>query len=463
MRRTAVTAVFLSLGLALTACGSRVDPAGTGGSAPAAASCVDTSGSSVKIGFLNSRSGTMAISENTVYNSLKMATDEINAAGGVLGKQLDRRRRGRRLGADRVRREGPEADPQRLRRRGVRRLDLVVAQGDAAGLRGQQRAAVLPGPVRGPGVVAEHLLHGRDDQPADRARRWTTSRRRAPRASSWSAATTSSRGPPTRSSRRRRRRTAWRSRARSTPRWATPTSPPSSPRSRAPDADAVFNTLNGDSNVAFFKEYKNAGLTADAHAGRLSVSIAEEEVGGIGIDNIVGQPVAWNYYQTIDSPGEQEVRRGFKTKSTAANKRHVATRWRPPTPRSTSGRAWSRRPTRSTVPDVQAAAGGVTLRRARGHGHGQRRQPPHRQDRAASARSAQDGLIYTDWSSGKPIEPDPYLEDLRLGRSRPVPRRADSRTGAVRPASRHVRRPARRASRTGGVAWESWSPRCSTG
>jgi len=30
----------------------------------------------------------MAISENTVYNSLKMASDEINAAGGVLGKQL---------------------------------------------------------------------------------------------------------------------------------------------------------------------------------------------------------------------------------------------------------------------------------------------------------------------------------------------------------------------------------------
>ena len=65
MRRTAVTAVFLSLGLALTACGSRTDAAG-GGAAPAAASCVDTSGSSVKIGFLNSRSGTMAISEVTV-------------------------------------------------------------------------------------------------------------------------------------------------------------------------------------------------------------------------------------------------------------------------------------------------------------------------------------------------------------------------------------------------------------
>ena len=36
-------------------------------------------------------------------------------------------------------------------------------------------------------------------------------------------------------------------------------------------ADAVFNTLNGDSNVAFFKEYKNVGLSADTLPGRLGV------------------------------------------------------------------------------------------------------------------------------------------------------------------------------------------------
>ncbi|MGH3612735.1 MAG: transporter substrate-binding protein, partial [Pseudonocardia sp.] len=81
-----MTAVFLSLGLALTACGSRVDSGAATGPAPA--SCVDTSGSEMKIGFLNSRSGTMAISENTVFDSLQLAADKINGAGGVLGKQL---------------------------------------------------------------------------------------------------------------------------------------------------------------------------------------------------------------------------------------------------------------------------------------------------------------------------------------------------------------------------------------
>ena len=168
-RRTVVAAAFLSAGLALSGCGATVDQAGSSGGGAPAESCVDTSGPEVKIGFLNSRSGTMAISENTVYNSLKMAADQINAAGGVLGKQLT------------VVAEDGASEPtvfaekaeklirERLRSRGVRRLDLVLAQGHAAGLRGQRRAAVLPGAVRGPGVVEEHLLHRRHHQPADRA------------------------------------------------------------------------------------------------------------------------------------------------------------------------------------------------------------------------------------------------------------------------------------------------------
>lgn len=65
--------------------------------------------------------------------------------------------------------------------------------------------------------------------------------------------------------------------------------------------DVIFNTLNGDSNVAFFKQFTDAGYTAETLP-VLSVSIAEEEVGGIGIDNIVGQLTAWNYYETVDSP-----------------------------------------------------------------------------------------------------------------------------------------------------------------
>ena len=80
---------------------------------------------------------------------------------------------------------------------------------------------------------------------------------------------------------------------------------------RTADADAVFNTLNGDSNVAFFREYKNVGLTPQEMP-VVSVSIAEEEVGGIGVQNITGQLTAWNYYQTDRQPGEQGVRQGVQ-------------------------------------------------------------------------------------------------------------------------------------------------------
>jgi urea transport system substrate-binding protein len=77
--------------------------------------------------------------------------------------------------------------------------------------------------------------------------------------------------------------------------------------------DVIFNTLNGDSNVAFFKQYKDAGFTA-ATLPTLSVSIAEEEVKGIGIDNIKDHLVAWNYYQTVDTPANAKWVADFKAK-----------------------------------------------------------------------------------------------------------------------------------------------------
>jgi len=85
-RRALATAGLVILGAgALTACGSR-----TGDTAAAAAeSCVDTSGDTIKVGSLHSLSGTMAISEKTVRDSVALAIEQINAEGGVLGKQIE--------------------------------------------------------------------------------------------------------------------------------------------------------------------------------------------------------------------------------------------------------------------------------------------------------------------------------------------------------------------------------------
>jgi urea transport system substrate-binding protein len=77
--------------------------------------------------------------------------------------------------------------------------------------------------------------------------------------------------------------------------------------------DVVFNTLNGDSNVAFFKQLQAAGLTAKEMP-TMSVSVAEEEVNAIGPRVVAGHYVAWNYYQTTDNPRNAAFVQAFKAK-----------------------------------------------------------------------------------------------------------------------------------------------------
>ncbi|BAZ31573.1 extracellular ligand-binding receptor [Cylindrospermum sp. NIES-4074] len=78
-----------------------------------------------------------------------------------------------------------------------------------------------------------------------------------------------------------------------------------------PNGGVIYNTLNGDSNVAFFKQLKGAGLTPDKYPS-MSVSIAEEEVKAIGVDYLKGHYAAWNYFQTVDTPANKKFVAAFK-------------------------------------------------------------------------------------------------------------------------------------------------------
>ncbi len=73
----------------------------------------------------------------------------------------------------------------------------------------------------------------------------------------------------------------------------------------------IFNTLNGDSNVAFFKQLKAAGITAK-DIPVMSVSVAEEEIKGIGAENIEGHFAAWNYFMSMDTPENREFVKNYK-------------------------------------------------------------------------------------------------------------------------------------------------------
>lgn len=74
---------------------------------------------------------------------------------------------------------------------------------------------------------------------------------------------------------------------------------------------AVVSTLNGDTNVPFFKEYAAAGLTAEV-APVVSFSISEDEFRGLPASQLVGQLGCWTYFQSIKSDANKEFVKNFK-------------------------------------------------------------------------------------------------------------------------------------------------------
>ncbi|MFI6312054.1 urea ABC transporter substrate-binding protein [Nocardia fusca] len=396
----ALPAAVCATALAVTACGSSAsDQAGAN-----ATSCVDTAGPNIKVGSLNSLSGTMAISEVTVRDSIKLAVDEINAAGGVLGKQIQL------VGEDGA------SEPTVFAEKAEKLISSDCVAAVFGGWTSSSRKAMLPVfedrnallyyPVQYEGlessenifytgattnqqiVPALDYLKGRGVKSlylvgSDYVFPQTANRIIKAYAE---ANGIEIKGEDY------------------TPLGSTDFSTIVN-KVRSADADAVFNTLNGDSNVAFFREYKNVGLTPQDMP-VVSVSIAEEEVGGIGVQHIAGQLTAWNYYQTVDNPKNTAFVKAYKAKY-GANKPTSD----PMEAAYVSVYLWKNTVEKAqsfAVPDVQQAAGGVTFEGPEGlvtiDGENN-----HITKTARIGEIRPDGLIYSVWDSGTAVEPDPYL------------------------------------------------------
>ena len=63
---------------------------------------------------------------------------------------------------------------------------------------------------------------------------------------------------------------------------------------------AVVSTINGDSNVPFYKELGNAGLKA-TDVPVVAFSVGEEELRGVDTKPLVGHLAAWNYFMSVDN------------------------------------------------------------------------------------------------------------------------------------------------------------------
>ncbi|APE10315.1 urea ABC transporter substrate-binding protein [Rhodococcus pyridinivorans] len=403
-RAIAAPAALVAVGLVLSACGSRAGDEGST-AASGAASCVDTSGDTVKVGSLNSLSGTMAISEVTVRDSIALAVEEINADGGVLGKQIE------------IVSEDGASEPTVFAEKAEKLIGSDCVAAVFGGWTSSSRKAMLPVfedrnallyyPVQYEGLESSSNIF-------------------------YTGATTNQQIVPALDYLKEQGvkslylvgsdyvfpQTANRiikayAEANDieikgedyTPLGSTDFSTIVN-KVRTADADAVFNTLNGDSNVAFFREYTNAGLNAKDMP-VVSVSIAEEEVGGIGAQNIEDQLTAWNYYQTVDSPENTSFVEAYKAKY-GANKPTSD----PMEAAYTSVYLWKNTVEKAEsfeVDDVVEAADGVTFDAPEGtvtidgDNH-------HITKTARIGEIRGDGLIYTVWESDGAIEPDPYLE-----------------------------------------------------
>ena len=75
---------------------------------------------------------------------------------------------------------------------------------------------------------------------------------------------------------------------------------------------AVVSTINGDANVPFYKELGNQGIKAE-DIPVVAFSVGEEELAGLDATPLVGHLAAWNYFMSVDSPKNAEFIKQWQT------------------------------------------------------------------------------------------------------------------------------------------------------
>ena len=298
----------VALALAGAACGDKAGESTSGSQTGGGA----TTGDTIKVGILHSLSGTMAISEVSVKDAEVMAIEEINAKGGVLGKKLE------------VKIEDGASDWPTFAEKAGKLIEVDKVATVFGGWTSASRKAMLPVFEQKKGLLWYPVQYeGLETSPNIFYTGATTNQQIIPGLEYLKAQGKNKIflvGSDYVFPRTANKEIKAYAKANGmeiigeeyTPLGHTEYSTVVN-KLKAAKPDAVFNTLNGDSNVAFFKQFKDAGLTAKDMP-VLSVSVAEEEVRGIGPENVAGHLVAWNYYQTTDVPENKTFVAAYKAK-----------------------------------------------------------------------------------------------------------------------------------------------------
>lgn len=173
---------------------------------------------------------------------------------------------------------------------------------------------------------------------------------------------------------------------------------------KAAKPEVVFNSLNGDSNVAFFKQLRASGI-GPKEMQTMSVSIAEDEIRGIGTENLAGHLAVWNYFMSMDTAENKKFVAAYKARY---GKDRVTD---DPIEANYFGvYLWAKAVEKAGTPDpvkVREAVRGLQYKAPQGlvtvdptNNH------VHKIVQVGKVRT--DGQFDIVWSSGKPVQPDPF-------------------------------------------------------
>lgn len=404
-----VVAMLAVFALLVSACGDdssdeSSDDTGDGGSGEEASGDTCVEGDTVKLGLLNSTSGPMAISEQTVRDSLLLAVDEINADGGILDKQIE------------VVEEDGQSEPTVF----AEKINKLLTQDEVAAVFGgwtsASRKAMLPVvegangllfyPVQYEGLEASENIYytgattNQQIIPAmdflasegvetlflagsDYVFPRTANKIIKQYAAELGIEIVGEEYVPLDSDD-----------------WTTQVA-----KIAAAEPDFVFNTINGSSNVGFIKAYYEAGLGPE-NSPIISVSIAEEEAPAMGED-LTGQYAAWNYFQSVESPVNTTFIDAFQAEYGAD--RPTSDPMEAAYTSMYLYREMVEAAESFCVDAVNAASDGVTFEAPEG-------TVTVNGENHHIAKTGLIGQINADnqfdivWSSDEPIEPDPFLE-----------------------------------------------------
>ncbi len=266
----------------------------------------------VKVGIIHSLTGTMAMSETSMVDAEKLAIDEINASGGVLGKTIEP-----------IVEDGASDWPTFAEKaRKLLENDHVAATFGA--YTSASRKAVLPVFERNKGLLYYPTFYeGLEKSPAIIYTGAEASQQTLA-AVSWLMANKGKSVYLVGSDYIWPRTTNKLARASVTKQGGSIVGEDYLPlgniefssvinKIKAAKPDIVLSTIVGGSNVAFYKQLKAAGIDSSNQT-LMALAVTEEEITGIGAENISGFLTCMTYFQSLKNPVNEKFVAAFKAR-----------------------------------------------------------------------------------------------------------------------------------------------------